>query len=49
MLTQVWGQARVRQNIQRVAALNYFKIFPQPIEGGSTQAQKSSPDLVKNK
>ena len=49
VLTSVWGQPRVRQNIQWVAALNYFKIFPQPIGGGGTWAWQFSPDLAKNK
>ena len=43
------GQPRVRWNIERAAALNYFKIFPQPIGGGGARARRSSPDLVKNK
>ena len=48
VLTLVWGRPRVRQNIQWVAALNYFKIFPQPIGGGGARARRFSPDLAKN-
>ena len=49
MLTRVLGRHRVRWNIQRVAALNYSKIFPQPIGGSGTQARRFSPDLAKQR
>ena len=49
MLTQVWGQPRVRQNTKWVADLDYLKIFSQLTGGGGTWAQGSSPGLVKNK